>query len=471
MKGLFCYIYPMRKPYTLLLSCILGLFVCLLFMLSYFSRLATDDYFFIWDVKHHGIITGVTSQYMEWCGRFAATYAMDFFYGAFGLDHSSYAFIPILSALLLFSGTYFLLKNLATGYELSFSRLEIALAAGAYTGLLFFLSADIGESWFWFCAQSSYLWSIIAFTWCCVFLTGKRGVFQTIAAVLCIVYVGAASEVYSVFYGLFFTILLWGFYKRSMSFGIFLHGKKQFLIVYAFFALSFLIFLVAPGNYLRDGLFPEHPVFYSFFITGKSVVKFLVFYLPLKLPYVFIFAVPFLLLGERSRTLEITIFSWSPRKFFVRTGSWFAGFLLLFFYLVAFVMVETGPPRIWLFVSQVFSIYCCFCFFYIGHKGLLNEARVKLLKTYSAVLGICLLLFHLLCQYPVVSNYAKAADERETYLIKLNKTVTKDTLVLLAPLPAAGMLYSTEITADTTHFTNRELRLGYELKYHVALTK
>ncbi len=147
MKGLFCYIYPMRKPYTLLLSCILGLFVCLLFMLSYFSRLATDDYFFIWDVKHHGIITGVTSQYMEWCGRFAATYAMDFFYGAFGLDHSSYAFIPILSALLLFSGTYFLLKNLATGYELSFSRLEIALAAGAYTGLLFFLSADIGESW------------------------------------------------------------------------------------------------------------------------------------------------------------------------------------------------------------------------------------------------------------------------------------------------------------------------------------
>ena len=35
-----------------------------------------DDYYFIWDVRNHGILAGVTSQYMEWCGRFAATFAM-----------------------------------------------------------------------------------------------------------------------------------------------------------------------------------------------------------------------------------------------------------------------------------------------------------------------------------------------------------------------------------------------------------
>lgn len=459
----------MRKPYTVLLSCVLSLFVLLLLMLSHFSRLATDDYYFIWDVKHHGLVTGVTSQYMEWCGRFAATYAMDFFYGAFGLDHASYGFIPVLSAIFLFSGTYFLLKNLSSGYELKFSKQELTLTAGAFTALLFFLSPDIGETWFWFCAQSSYLWSIIAFTWCCVFLTGNRGIFQTLAAVICIIYVGAASEIYSVFYGLAFMALLWNFYKKAKSFEMLWAMKKQFVIVFCFFALSFLIFLVAPGNYLRDGLFPEHPFFYSFFITAKSLVKFAIFYLPLKLPFVFIFTVPFLLLGEASRTLEMEIFRVPARKFFFRTTGLFIAFLIVFFYLVAFVMVETGPPRIWLFVAFIFSIYCCYCAFYIGYNGFLSEKRVQFLKTFSAVLGICLILFLLVYEYPVASAYARAADLRESYLIKLNKTIDKDTLILLDPLPSPGMLYSTEITADTNHFTNREVRLGYELKYHVSL--
>ena len=108
----------MSEAYSKQLTFILILFVCLLLMLSFFNRLATDDYYFIWDVRNHGIITGVTSQYMEWCGRFAATFAMDFFYKAFDVNYSYFILFPFISALLIFAGVYFLLGNVAS--KLSF---------------------------------------------------------------------------------------------------------------------------------------------------------------------------------------------------------------------------------------------------------------------------------------------------------------------------------------------------------------
>ena len=77
------------------------------------------------------------------------------------------------------------------------------------------------------------------------------------------------------------------------------------------------------------------------------------------------------------------------------------------------------------------------------------------------------MLFFIIQQYSITSNYSKANDARIAYVTDLNKTIEKDTLIILAPLPPSGMLYSTEIANDTTHFTNRELRLGYNLKFHL----
>ena len=462
----------MSEAYSKQLTFILILFVCLLLMLSFFNRLATDDYYFIWDVRNHGIITGVTSQYMEWCGRFAATFAMDFFYKAFDVNYSYYILFPFISALLIFAGVYFLLGNVASKLSFVITPVQKRLIAASFTALLFFLSVDIGESWFWFCAQSSYMWSIIAFIWGCVFLSdGKNTFFSTTLALLCIVYVGGSSEVYSVIFGLFFTLYLFHNYRHSGNFKSFLSINKKALIVYSALGISFIIFLIAPGNYLRDGLFPEHQFLNSFYITAKSFAKFGIFYLPFKLPYIFIFAFPFLLLGDALKSIEVKAFQLSFKSFFIRISSGFTIVLFIFFFIVAYVMVETGPPRMWLLSSFLFAIYCSLVFFYAGYKGILKEKALTALKHCSVVIGIGLMLFHLVYQYPIASKYANANDERIEFITTLNKTIKEDSLVCLAPLPPAGMLYSTEIASDTSHFTNKELRLGYDLKFHVALRK
>ncbi len=464
----------MSKSYTVLLSSILALFVCLLLMLCYFNRLATDDYYFIWDVRNHGIIKGVTSQYLEWCGRFAATFFMDIFYKWFDVEHTYYSFFPFLSALLLFSGLYTLLQKTCSIINLALTKYQTVLAAASFSALLFFLSIDIGESWFWFCGMSSYLWSIIAFIWGIAFLLNtKKSKRSLFASILCFIYIGGSSEVYSVIYGLLMISYLFYQYKKLTSLTVLFAAAyhKRLLIILIPFAISFLIFLVAPGNYLRDGLFPEHQFWYSFFITAKSFVKFGVFYLPLKLHYILIFTVPFLLLGNTFKEKQNKLFDTSFKSIFKQLSFAFVSVLFIFFLLVAYVMVETGPPRIWFLVSFLLSIYCSLIFFYAGYKGLLTIKQLRIIKNVSLVLGFCTLIFHLINHYSIASTYARANDERIMTIKELNEQITKDTLIFLDPLPPSGMLYSTEIASDTSHFTNKELRLGYNLKFHIALRK
>ncbi|MFL5762910.1 MAG: DUF6056 family protein [Bacteroidia bacterium] len=453
----------MGKRYSFLLSLVLGLFLCLFAMLSYYNRIATDDYYFIWDVRNHGIINGVTSQYMEWCGRIAATLSMDIFYRLFDVNPLPYSLLAIASLLLLFFG---LAKNLwlvAEKLAIELSAKERMLLAGCMSALLFFLSIDTGESWFWFCSYSTYLWSIIAFVWGVYFLFETRHtLFSYPCIAICFLYIGSASEIYSAIYGLIFTIFLFIQYRKNKKL------ERKYLFAYSILAISFITFLVAPGNYLRDGLFPERHFLYSFFITAKSLVKFTVLYLPFRLPYILIFALPFLVVGYNTPKLTKEM---SFGTFFWRCSFAFAGLLLIFFFLTAYVMVETGPPRVWFLLSFLLTIYCASICFYAGNSLSPSTFFVKLAMYLSTTGGIIAMIWLTTVQQPIASTYSKAWDKRAENLLELNRQLPADTLIRIEPLPPAGMLYSAEIAADTNHFTNRELRLGYNLRYHVAVNR
>jgi hypothetical protein len=246
--------------------------------------------------------------------------------------------------------------------------------------------------------------------------------------------------------------------------------SRKLLFALAVMGISFTVFLIAPGNYMRDGLFPERDVLYSFYITAKSFAKFGAFYLPARLHHILLFAFPFVVAGYAVRSSGSS-FIWSFKELFWRSAICFGSILLIFFYLTAFVMVETGPPRVWFLLSFLLAIYCSLLCFYAGMKLSLQDLGIKLIMyitSYGGIIFLCWTIYH---QYPKASAYSAACDERISYVTSLNKTIEKDTLILLEPLPPPGMLYSAEIAADTNHFTNRELRLGYDLKYHVAVKR
>jgi hypothetical protein len=464
----------MSKRYSLLLSSVLLLFILLYGMLCFFSRLATDDYYFIWDVRNHGIVTGVTSQYLAWCGRFSATFFMDLFYKCFDVNQTFYFLLPLTSLILLVSGVYYFLSTLLTNYNQNIPSFQKWLLSFSFVALLFFLSFDIAESWFWYCGLSSYLWSIIAFVWGMTFLIDNRKtVLTTSASILCFIYVGGASEVYSVIFGLALTALLIYNYRKQENLKSFLANtfNKKLIVIYAVLGISFIIFLIAPGNYLRDGLFPEHKIFNSFFIAGKSVVKFVVFYFPFKIPYIIVFSSPFFLLGNYLKSNKIDSLSLTFKQFFIRMKIFFGILFLIFFLVVAYVMVETGPPRVSFILSFLLSIYCIVIFFYAGYRNVFHSKNFKFLQCASIGIGFVLMIYSIVTQFTIVNNYSIANDVRIEQINSLNKTIQKDTLIILPKLPKSGMVYSTEITADTNHFTNRELRLGYNLKYHVVVNQ
>lgn len=459
----------MSKRYTSLLFILFALFITLFLILSFNSRLATDDYYFIGDIKTHGTFEQVWFQYMNWTGRFAATLPINIIYNTFGLNQIYYTLLPPLSYVLLFAGAYQLIKKIFV--EITFSN--AILFSFCFTTLLFFLSFDIGETWFWYCGYSSYLWSVTAFIWACTFLIAKtNSKWNTILASVCFIYVGGASELFSAIIGLAYTLLLIYRLKKSRSLTTFWNNliNRKLVIAYFFLGIAFIIVLIAPGNYLRDNLFPEHHLFQSFILTAKSFVKLFLLYLPSKIIYILAFSLPIIFIGNSISKHPGSIHQF--KQIVKRMSIALLTLLFIYYLLVAFVMVETGPARILFFVTFLLSVYLSIVSFLIGFYKIIHSQSYKnILRRTSLIAAFSVLLFQLIQQTSISNTYASQNDERIAFITELNNRLHKDTLIYLNPLPPSGMLYSAEITADTNHFTNKELRMGYNLKFHVALEK
>lgn len=451
----------MRKVYAVSLSVVCVLFLLLFIMLSYNSRLATDDYYFIGDLKNHGLFEQVYFQYMNWTGRYSATFSTNVLYNIFGLNQIYYNVLPIASLIIIIGGIWLLYKNLFIFLNVKLSSYNVLIFSILTATFLFFLSYDIGETWFWYCSFSSYLWSISAFIWgvACV-LSLQHNYFTSILSIICFVYIGGASELYNSIILLFFIVAI--YYRKVFPEKIF----KNIIIAFVAFLVAFMILIIAPGNYLRDGLFPEHNFIYSFYIVLKSVVKFFVMYLPSRVIYLICFIPVFIAFGQYIKNKISSPFSIPFKKFFVIISIFFIAILLTYFYLVAFVMVETGPPRVMFLVSFLFTCYLVVISIYAGLT--LPFKKLSTLKRVSAACSIVMLIFHFTNQSIITSKYANANDERIEYLLALKNKLNKDTLILLDPLPPDGMLYSTEISSDENHFTNREVKMGYDLPFRIA---
>lgn len=459
----------MSKRYTFLLYLCFLLFAILYIFLSFHSRLATDDYYFIADSKKHGLLEQVGFQYMHWTGRYTATLAMNVFYNLWGLDQLPYTSLPLISILLLFLGAFLLTKKLSLQFSLQLELKERFILSCSFVIMLFFLSYDIGESWFWYCGYSSYLWSIIALLWGTYFLMHKqKQVITGILAAFCFIYIGAASELYAAIIGFIYTLIVIKI-MRSNKTNLSLQHKWKIYSTYIFLGIAFLIMLLAPGNYLRDQLFPEHSFSGSLVITVKSLIKLFLIYLPSKLPYLLALGVPLLLIGMEigKRKAAIGSFRSSAKK----TSIFTAIILLLFFWLTAFVMMETGPARVLFFASFIISIYISSLFFLLGYYQVLQSKLLVILKIASVLLLFTMLIAHLYQESKTTSIYSYKNDERIALISALNQKIQKDTIICLPLLPPSGMLYSAEISNDTSHFTNKELKMGYDLKFHVVVNR
>jgi hypothetical protein len=67
-------------------------------------------------------------------------------------------------------------------------------------------------------------------------------------------------------------------------------------------------------------------------------------------------------------------------------------------------------------------------------------------------------------QYTLTTEYAKKYDERMEYIESKRLNYTNEVLEL-PPLPLSGMLFSAELSTDTSHFSNQHLKKALRLNF------
>jgi hypothetical protein len=316
----------------------------------------------------------------------------------------------------------------------------------------------------------TYLWSIImSIILINIILHEKTRTVPYFTLAFAAIFIGGASESYAlvnIFLLLTFCIILnfsikyfsWmSFFKNSQT-------NKKITIALIFLMASFIITMMAPGNEVRYSALPKVSFDQTMWIQIKSFIKIIFIKTPVKFPYLLLFSFPWVILGihfSSSKNKMVHAFlSIKKYIFFLLT--------LIFIFLIptSFIMSELGPDRALSQISFLISIFFASAFFYFGYSVELNNTMIKFLKTGTVIFSMGFLVFHILSQFQTEKKYAIAYDERMRLLSNL-KTIKRTNEMALEPLPYPGMIYSAEISEDTSYFTNNFLEYALHLNFNV----
>jgi len=459
--------FKIEKTSTILLALAGIVFVLFYLMLGYYSRFATDDYHYIALGKQHGIWGSMMFSYHHYTGRWTSLLLL-----VAGLKFLTQwgTLLPfhLITITLTVVSFYYLIKNSLKRYLKSeINKLVLISYSVLLTAMFFFTSIDIGETWFWVTASVHYLWGVIIVclgTSLILSSSNKPGIY--ILIILSFLFAGGANETI-----VFVMVLLF-----VISIGVILIEKKAALVKLkddqllfklisglVAITISFYITYKAPGNEVRASVLPENTLLNALWITITSSGKLILFKLPGKIPYLILFALPWLFLGNA--TMKNASFKPKLKALFYSS---IILLLLIFCSLFpsAYMIAEIAPARALTQISFCICLFVCIWSFYIGNWLVIKESSRKLLLNVSLVLIICLMIFHIYDQLPIVSKYAQQVDDRVAYLNRMNQS-GNTTLVRVEPLPSSGMLLSAEITVDSTRHPNMHLMKGLALNFYI----
>lgn len=435
-------------------------FLILYFILSSNNRFFADDFYYLQTANEHGVWKGMVVVYNSWVTRWAALLLLssalkvsDFFHSAL-----SYHILTVMTVISMM--TVIIRVALTRFLQVKMSFVSLVLYAVLFTASFFFFSFDIGEIWFWITSSAMYLWSIIFFiAGSALIIQSRNNWWSKISCCSCFLFIGGSSE--SVAIAILIILLagtVYNFIQCNYSFKSFWNheSSRLFFIALTSLIISILISYEGNGRTIRQADLPDTGILKALFISCKSLVKLILFQLPLKIHWFIFFAVPWIYLGSLFSSEEKE----SLEKIFKKIIGFIFAFLLISF--ISFVPVslllgETGPFRTWILVSFYLSLCCAVCGFYLGYKASWNKKMLNRVVTISLSTLTLLMILNILEQKEITTKYAAAVDQRMSYLFQ-QKAKNEKNMVALDPLPSSGMLYSTEISEDTNYFSNLHLK-------------
>jgi len=442
------------------------LFVFLYLMLGFFNRLATDDFYFLHAQQTIGAQACVKECYETFSGRWCA-----YWLTAWLLQFSDTVYFLFCFHLIILIGFvtlfYKIIQRFSFQLKWDLSPANSLLYAIVFCCSFFLSCFGIGESWFWYTSVCSYLLSILAFLFLIdqIFIPGYT-IIGSLSLFILPAFIGGASESYAISACMVLLLILLSPRLKWLGF-ISSYSRSKLLLSFIILIISFSITALSPGNTVRISLLPHPDIAVQLFQPLKSLIKVGLLFFLTKLPIVVLFSFPWYFLGNaQSGVSTLTRIEFIKRLKFYLLATVIAVFVLI---LPAVLLLhETPPNRALSQVSLLLCVVVSYLFYLSGSYFRVVESTMKWLRIGAFFLSFFLMGFLLLQQYFTAGVYAKAYDERVA-LIKNHRKVNAP--LFLKPLPSCGLLYSAEISFDSSFYSNRHLQKAFGIKYGINRIK
>lgn len=400
-----------------------------------------DDVHFMWQLRDHTIAQYVQEMYITHGGNFAG-YALNGIIFTIANWVGDYHFWPIVFYVIGIVLTWCVFHDMPwiknSGYK---------GWMGVITLYNVYVLTSIDYAVFtWLCAMQYYLWGPIL---CLLvkYLAKERLVWwQWLVLVVMAVFIaGNAVSISTVTFVVLFAYGMWMWYKERWNVrNTWSNPKiKRLLLITALMLVCFAIMFVAPGNWGRMATANDihQPQNLMQFIKAITVCAGMFFYMmAFYLPY---------------HLIAVALGAWAGSKYPMNLPMGkekTMGLAILLF--IVYLLISVVPLA---YLSNGFAIqrnYTHVCFFYMVILlaiGYIWTSGRKPCKVYGVrctgdgvwctVYGVCaIFLIAIMClnikqDLPVARAYNKAHQEREVYLLDLQKNGNKETIIV-APYPS-----------------------------------
>ena len=437
------------------------IFIILYIILSINNRIAHDDYYSIYIVNKIGVIDSVMHQYNDWCTRYISVFVSFSIAGLLKYKYTLFIYNVLLLILFITSIYYsiYVHKKLLNKSARN-DKFQILNYATFIVSAIFYSSFNIGETWFWLSSNSTYLLSVIMFFFAFTFIfNDKKNISNKIIITLASLFIGGSNGALSVIL-LFVIFVLFFFYKYKNPNKII---ANKLLLSFVSILISFTILYLGNGNNVRSVFFNQITVFESFILNIKMTAIILFFRVPNILIYIMLFIIPSYHLFTNTKNIS--------RSTFIKRSlvSTFVLLLLLFFFQlpITYKTQDIAAIRTLFPISTLFFVYGLYLVYSIRQVELF---RLRIPLSFIKLVLVFIILFNvwnLATQYKITQNYADKYDKRIDFI---NQMSNMDT-VILEPLPNSGFLYSSEISFDSEHYTNQQLKKGLQTKSELMIRK
>ena len=435
------------------------LFIMLYVILASNNRIAHDDYYSIYIVNKLGVMDSVIYQYDNWCTRYISVFLSFTISSLLKYKYTLFIYNVLLLKLFVISVYYSLnaCKKLLNE-SVRNDKLQLLNYSVFFVSAIFYSSFNIGETWFWLSSTSTYLLSVIMLFFAFSFIfNNKKNLRNKLAITLVSVFIGGSNGTLSLLL-LLVLFILFRLYKQTNKL-----IANKLLLSFICVLISFAILYLGNGNNIRTGSFNSRSVLDSVTLNIKMAAIILFTKVPNILIYIMLFIFPtFHIFGNTKNITKSTFI-----KRCLVSISILLSLLFVFQLPITYKTQDVAAIRALLPISVLFFLYGLYLIYNLYQ---IESFRLRIPEAFAQFFLVCIILINLWniqAQYKLTKNYASKYDERIETIKKLSHMDT----IALKPLPFSGFLYSSEITCDANHFSNKQMKAGLQIKSEIIIRK